>query len=88
MPEKLLLCIVPSVPFVALSAPSVPLYASLALFLLFCLMLSSKPLSHHSEQRQSKSQAGCIYIYYIHPEFRTGECRFGSGKGAMPLQRL
>lgn len=23
-----------------------------------------------------------IYIYYIHLEIRTGDCRFGSGKGA------
>ena len=28
-----------------------------------------------------------IYIYYIHPELRIGNCRFRSGKGAGPLQR-
>ena len=30
---------------------------------------------------------GCvyIYIYYIHPELRIGDCPFGSGKGAGPL---
>jgi len=28
-----------------------------------------------------------IYIYYMHPELRIGNCRFGSGKGAGPLYR-
>ena len=28
-----------------------------------------------------------IYIYYIHPELRIGNCCFCSGKGARPLQR-
>ena len=23
-----------------------------------------------------------LYIFYIHPEFRIADCRFGSGKGA------
>ena len=26
-----------------------------------------------------------LYIYYIYPELRIGDCRFGSGKGAGPL---
>lgn len=26
-----------------------------------------------------------IYIYYIHPELRVGDYRFGLGKGARPL---
>ena len=28
-----------------------------------------------------------IYIYYIHPELRIGNCHSGAGKGAGPLKR-
>ncbi len=29
----------------------------------------------------------CVYILYIHPEFRIGDCRLPSPKGAKPLGR-